>query len=83
MLLRVKLRSMKLDKRDSIFTYLTKLAQIKDELETMGEAVDETKLMRTTLNGFTNSGKYFSVEWWLRISSLIRRYCGMNSPGRS
>jgi hypothetical protein len=40
-------------------TYLTKFAQIRDELATVGEAVDETELARTALNGFTKQWEVF------------------------
>jgi 2-phosphoglycerate kinase len=53
MLLREKLRSMKMDKGESVVTYLTKFTQIRDELATVREVVDETELVRITLNGFT------------------------------
>ena len=54
MLLREKLRSTKMAKGEFVVTYLTKFTQIRDELATVGEIVDETELVRTTLNGFTN-----------------------------
>jgi hypothetical protein len=54
MFLREKLRSTKIAKGVSVVTYLTKFTQIRDELATVGEIVDETELVRTTLNGFTN-----------------------------
>jgi hypothetical protein len=53
MLLREKMRSTKMAKGESLVTYLTKFTQIRDELGIVGEAVDETELVRTALNGFT------------------------------
>jgi hypothetical protein len=53
MLPKEKLRSTKMAKGDSVATYLTKFTQIRDELVAVGEIVDETKLVRTTLNVFT------------------------------
>jgi hypothetical protein len=53
MLLREKLRSTKMAKGESVVTYLTKFTWIQDELVVVGETVDETKLVRTALNGFT------------------------------
>jgi hypothetical protein len=53
MLLREKLRSMKMAKGESVVTYLTKFTQVRDKLAAVEEAVDETELVRTTLNGFT------------------------------
>jgi hypothetical protein len=59
MLLREKLRSTKMAKGESVVTYLTKFTQIRDELAVVGEAVDETELVRTTLNGFTKQWEVF------------------------
>jgi hypothetical protein len=59
MLLREKLRSTKMAKGESMVTYLTKFTQIRDELAVVGEAVDETELVRTTLNGFTKQWEVF------------------------
>jgi hypothetical protein len=60
MLLREKLKSTKMARGELVVTYLTKFTQIRDELATVGETVDETKLVRTTLNVFTNSGMCLS-----------------------
>jgi hypothetical protein len=51
MLLKEKLKSMKIAKGESMVSYLTKFTQIRDELATVEEALDE--LVRTALNGFT------------------------------
>jgi hypothetical protein len=59
MLLREKLRSTKMAKGESVVTYLTKFTQIRDELAAVGEKVDETELVRTTLNGFTKQWEVF------------------------
>jgi hypothetical protein len=40
-------------KTDSVTSYLTILSQIHDELVVVGEKVDPSKLVRTTLNGFS------------------------------
>jgi 2-phosphoglycerate kinase len=49
MLLKEKLRSTKMAKGELVVTYLTKFTQIRDELATMGKAVDDIELVRTTL----------------------------------
>jgi hypothetical protein len=59
MLLREKLRSTKMAKEESKVTYLTKFTQIQDELAVVGETVDETDLVRTSLNGFTKQWDMF------------------------
>jgi hypothetical protein len=53
MLLREKLRRMNIAKGELVVTYLTKFTQIRDEMEFVGEAMDKTELVRTTLNGIT------------------------------
>jgi hypothetical protein len=53
MLLKEKLKSTKMAKGESVVTYFTKFTQSRDELEVVGEAMDETELARTALNGFT------------------------------
>jgi hypothetical protein len=58
-LLREKLRSMKMAKGESVVTYLNKFTQIRAELTVVGEVLDETKLVRTTLNGFTKQWEVF------------------------
>jgi hypothetical protein len=59
MLLREKLRSTKMAKGESVLTNLTKFTHIRDALATVGEAVDETDLVRTTLKGFTKQWEVF------------------------
>jgi hypothetical protein len=66
MLLREKLRSTKMAKGESVVTYLTKFTQIRDELATVGETVDETGLVRTTLNGFTK-------QWDVFVRGVVER----------
>jgi hypothetical protein len=68
MLLREKLRSTKMAKGESVFTYLTKLTQIQDELAAVRETVDETELVRsrTALNGFTK-------QWDVFVRGVIAR----------
>jgi hypothetical protein len=66
MLLREKLRSTKMARGDSVATYLTKFTQIRDELAAVGETVDETELVRTTLNGFTK-------QWDVFVRGVVAR----------
>jgi hypothetical protein len=48
-----------MDKGESVVTYLSKFTQIKDELAIIGEAMNETGLVRTALNGFTKQWDVF------------------------
>jgi len=59
MLLKKKLRGTKMARGESVDTYLTKITQIRDELATVGETVDETEIVRTALNGFTKQWDVF------------------------
>jgi hypothetical protein len=59
MMLREKLRSTKMARGDTVATYLTKFTQIRDELVAVGEAVNETELVRIALNGFTKQWDVF------------------------
>jgi hypothetical protein len=59
MMLREKLKSTKMAMGDIVATYLTKFAQIRDEVATVGEVLNETELMRTSLNGFTKQWDVF------------------------
>jgi hypothetical protein len=59
LLLRENPRSTKMDKGDSVFTYLKMFTHIRDELAVVGEKLDEIELVRTTLNGFTKQWEVF------------------------
>jgi hypothetical protein len=66
MMLKEKLRRTKMARGHSIASYLTKFTQIIDELETVGEAVDETELVRIALNGFTK-------QWDMFVQRVVAR----------
>jgi hypothetical protein len=51
MVLREKQKSIKMTKDENVVTYLTRLTQVRDELGAVGEAIVDTDLVRTTLNG--------------------------------
>jgi hypothetical protein len=53
MVMREKLKSIKMTKAENVFTYLTKLPQVRDELGVVGEAIVGNELVRTALNGVT------------------------------
>lgn len=55
MVLREKLRDTKMTGSNTMTTYLTWIRQFQDELATIGEAVDDLELVRTTLKGFTKA----------------------------
>jgi hypothetical protein len=53
MVLREKLRDTKMTESDKVTTYLTRIRQVRDALAAIGEAVDDSELVRTALKGFT------------------------------
>ena len=50
--LRHQLRNVMMNKLDTISTYFMRILQIKDQLATFGDSVDDAELVTTTLNGF-------------------------------
>lgn len=80
MALRDRLHSVKMEKDESVSTYLTRLAQVKDELATVGEVVPESELVRIALNGFTSEWSVFvkCVVGREKLPDWSRR--GMTSP---
>jgi hypothetical protein len=59
MVLQEKLRGTKIMKTDSVTSFLTRFSQIRDELTAVGEIVDPSQLVRTTLNGFSKPWESF------------------------
>ena len=53
MVLRVKLKIIRVATSKNVASYLTKITQVRDELAVVGEKVDGSELVRTTLNGVT------------------------------
>jgi hypothetical protein len=59
MLLQEKLRGTKMTKIDLVASFLTRFSQIRDELAAVGEIMDPSELVRTTLNGFSKPWERF------------------------
>jgi hypothetical protein len=53
MALKDKLHDTKMGKGESVSSYLTQVAQVKDELVAVGEVISDSKLVRLALKGFT------------------------------
>ena len=53
MVLRQKLRETKIIKTQNIYSYLTCVSQVHDELGVVGEKEDDAELARVALNGFS------------------------------
>jgi hypothetical protein len=66
MVLREKLKSIKMIKAENVVTYLTRLIQVRDELGAMGEAIVDSDLVRTTLNGA-------SKQWVVFVEGIVAR----------
>jgi hypothetical protein len=66
MVLREKLKSIKMTKAENVVTYLTRLTQVRDEIGAMGEAIVDSDLVRTTLNGF-------SKQWVVFVEGIVAR----------
>jgi hypothetical protein len=59
MALKAKLHDTKMDKEESVSSYLTRVAQVKDELAAVGEVILDSELVRIALNGFTKDWEVF------------------------
>jgi hypothetical protein len=59
MTLKDKLHDTKMGKEESVSSYLTQVAQVKDELDAVGEVISNSKLVRIALKGFTKEWKVF------------------------
>jgi hypothetical protein len=57
--LKAKLHDTKMGKEESVFSYLTRVAQVKDELAAIGEVITDSELARIALNGFTKEWEVF------------------------
>jgi hypothetical protein len=59
MALKDKLHDTKMGKEESVSSYLTRVAQVKDELATVGEVISYSELVRIALKGFTKEWEVF------------------------
>jgi hypothetical protein len=66
MVLREKLKSIKMTKAENVVTYLTRLTKVRDELGVVGEAIVDSELVRTTLNGV-------SKQWVVFVEGIVVR----------
>jgi hypothetical protein len=58
-ILRNKLRSIVITKTNIVTSYLMKITQIRDQLATIGEKVEDVELVNIALNGFLASWEPF------------------------
>jgi hypothetical protein len=66
MVLREELKSIKMTKAENVVTYLTRLTQVRDELGVVGEAIVDSDLVRTALNGV-------SKQWVVFVEGIVAR----------
>ncbi len=57
MALKVKLHDIKMAKGEIMVSYLTRVAQVKDELAAIGEVISNSELVRIALKASTRSGR--------------------------
>ena len=51
MTLRTRLKTVKMQDSESIQSYFTRLSQIREQIEAIGDSVEEAELVMTTMNG--------------------------------
>jgi hypothetical protein len=66
MALKDKLHDTKMGKGESVVSYLTRVAQVKDELAVVGEVISDSELVRIALKGFTK-------EWEVSVKCAVGR----------
>ena len=59
MALKDKLHNVKMTQGEGVTSYLTRMAQVKDELTTVGETISDSEMVRIALKGFTNRWNVF------------------------
>ena len=55
MTLRTQLKNVKMQSSKTIQSYFTRVSQIKEQLESIGDTIEEVELVMTTLNGLPKS----------------------------
>jgi hypothetical protein len=66
MALKDKLHEVRMTKEENVATYLTRLAQLKDELAVVGKVNFDSEMVRITLKGFTK-------EWEVFVKCVVGR----------
>jgi hypothetical protein len=59
MTLRTQLKNVKMQNSETIQSYFTRVSQIKEQLEAIGDTIEEVELVMTTLNGLPESWESF------------------------
>jgi hypothetical protein len=66
MVLREKMKNIQMAKSEGFTSYLTQITQVRDELSAVGEAMGESELVRTALNGV-------SKPWAMFVQVIVGR----------
>jgi hypothetical protein len=66
MVLRETLKIIRMTKAENVVTYLTRMTQVRDELGAIGEAIVDSEIVRTTLNGVTK-------QWDSFVEGIVAR----------
>ena len=59
MVLKDKLHNVKMTQGECVTSYLTRMAQVKDELATVGATILDSEMVRIALKGFTKRWDVF------------------------
>jgi hypothetical protein len=59
LILRHQLRNLTMNKSEIVVNYFMRISQIKDQLATIGDLVEDFELVTTTLNGFPSAWDLF------------------------
>ena len=68
--LRIELKSTKMCQGESIQDYITRVSQFKEQLEGIGDSVDEDELVMASLNGLTRPWDSFIQALCARKESM-------------
>jgi hypothetical protein len=83
MLLKNKLTSTCMSKIDTVASYLMKITELRDQLATVGDKVEENELVWISLNGFGPSWHHFVHSVYVLVRSYLHlKACGMPLLGR-
>ena len=66
MALKDKLHNVKMNKDEGVASYLTRVAQVKDELAAIGDTIPNSELVRIALKGFTK-------KWDIFVKCIVGR----------
>ena len=62
MILRNQLKGVKIQKVETMQSYFTRVSQIKEQLEVIGDIVEEAEIVMTTLNSLPREWESFIKE---------------------